>query len=373
VRADELAGLIADPSGGKRLFGAYADRWLDERLVKGQPLTPATRFGYEGLLRRNIKPTFDKTKLRAITPESVRTWHRQITARAGADQAAKSYRLLRAIMATAASDGLIAQNPCLIRGAGSERARERPMLDASTVVELAEVIDPRLRCLVLLGGFLGLRTGELCGLQRHDVDLLHRVLRVRRQAEEISGHRIVGEPKSEAGIRRVSLPNALVPFIEAHLAAYSAPGPDGFVFTRKSGLPLGRRELSEAWRQGVADVGAPAGLRVHDLRHHAATTFARKPDITLKELMATLGHASPVAALRYQHATEERGRALADYMDGIIAGAGKPPKVAEAAITDLGGHSRTQTVDGMETGLPAAAINQKRPLTREAASGIEPL
>jgi hypothetical protein len=109
----------------------------------------------------------------------------------------------------------------------------------------------------------------------------------------------------------------------------------------------------------VADVGAPAGLRVHDLRHHAATTFARKPDITLKELMATLGHASPVAALRYQHATEERGRALADYMDRIIAGAGKPPKVAEAAITDLGGRSRTQTVDGMETGCPLRPSTKK--------------
>ena len=79
-------------------------------------------------------------------------------------------------------------------------------------------------------------------------------------AAALSGHRIVDEPKSEAGIRRLSLPNALVPFLEAHLAAYSAPGRDGFVFTRKSGLPLGRRELSEAWRQAVADVGVEAAI-----------------------------------------------------------------------------------------------------------------
>ena len=84
----------------------------------------------------------------------------------------------------------------------------------------------------------------------------------------------MGEPKSEAGIRRVALPNALVPLLEAHLAAYSGLGPDGYVFTRKSGLPLGRRELSDAWRQAVGVVGAPAGLRVHDLRHHAATTLS---------------------------------------------------------------------------------------------------
>jgi hypothetical protein len=50
--------------------------------------------------------------------------------------------------------------------------------------------------------------------------------------------------------------------------------------------------------------------------------------MTLKELMAILGHASPVAALRYQHATEERGRAAADYMDSVIKAAEIPPKAA---------------------------------------------
>ena len=44
------------------------------------------------------------------------------------------------------------------------------MLAKATVLELAESIEPRLRCLVLLGGFGGLRTGELLGLQRRDID-----------------------------------------------------------------------------------------------------------------------------------------------------------------------------------------------------------
>ncbi len=72
----------------------------DDRLVKGRPLTPATRFGYEGLLRRNLRADFGKTKLRQITPERVRTWHAKLSARLAPDQAAKSYRLLRAVMMT---------------------------------------------------------------------------------------------------------------------------------------------------------------------------------------------------------------------------------------------------------------------------------
>jgi hypothetical protein len=37
-----------------------------------------------------------------------------------------------------------------------------------------------------------------------------------------------------------------------------------------------------------------------------------------KELMHRLGHASPRAALRYQHATAERDEAIADGIDRIL-------------------------------------------------------
>ena len=186
VEGDDLAGLVTDPKGGERLFGDYADTWVLQRLVKGRPLTPATAQGYRALLRRHLGPTFGATKLRQITPERVRQWHAE-TAASSRDQAAKGYRLLRAILNTAVADGLIGRNPCTIRGAGIEHARERPMLDTATVLELAEAIGPRLRCLVLLGGFAGMRTGELLGLQRHDVDPLHGTVSVERQAHEPHG------------------------------------------------------------------------------------------------------------------------------------------------------------------------------------------
>lgn len=56
VEGDELAGLVIDPKGGERLFGLYADQWIEHRLVKGKPLTPATRQGYKALIRRHLRP-----------------------------------------------------------------------------------------------------------------------------------------------------------------------------------------------------------------------------------------------------------------------------------------------------------------------------
>jgi len=326
VQADENRGLIIDPQGGERLFGPYADEWLTHRLVKGEPLTPMTRQGYEKLLRRNIDPFFDKTRLRQITPETVRKWHTKVTASKGSAQAAKSYRLFRALLNTAVTDELIARNPCSIKGGGIERSRERPMIDTTVVLQLADAIDPRLRSFVLLAGFAGLRSGELLGLQRRDIDALHGTVSVERQAHEIQGQgRILTRPKSEAGHRKVALPSLVTKALQKHLNTYVAHKPGAPVFTRSSGLPLRRADLSNAWRDACEAVGV-AGVRPHDLRHHAATMFARKPDLTLRELMATIGHSSPAAALRYQHATEERGRDLADFMDDQIATAKKAPR-----------------------------------------------
>ena len=117
VDGDELAGLVTNRRAEKRLFGSYADAWLEHRLVKGRPLTPATRQGYKALLRRHLKPAFGQTKLRQITPEAVRLWHGELR-RMAPDQAAKAYRVLRAILNTAVADELLGRNPCTIRGGG---------------------------------------------------------------------------------------------------------------------------------------------------------------------------------------------------------------------------------------------------------------
>jgi len=326
IEGDELAGLVIDPRGGERLFGSYADDWLEHRLVKGKPLTPSTREGYKALLRRHLRPAFEKTKLRQITPERVRRLHSEIATKSQ-DQAAKSYRLLRAILMTAVSDQLIPRNPCQIKGAGIENAPERPMLETATVLQLADLIEPRFRAMVLISGFRTLRPGELLGLQRRDIDLLHNTIRVERQAQEITGHGriVVPHAKSEAGTRTLSLPAPIAQELAAHLDAYVDADPESWVFTRKSGLPLRRQDLSSAWKDACEKVGL-TGVTPYDLRHHAATVSARDPNVTLKELMVMMGHASPRAALIYQHATAERDRSHAAYLESVISAAKRSPE-----------------------------------------------
>lgn len=183
----------------------------------------------------------------------------------------------------------------------------------------ADAIGPRLRALVIVGGFVGIRSGELPGLRRQDIDIARRVVHVRLQAHEITGIRriLVGRsPKQDAAPWHF-------------LARCSGCPPTTFGGTRHSsqavrrsrgprGAHFGAATLSNAWKGACAAVGV-SGVHPHDLRHHVAVLTARNPNVTLPELMATIGHSSPAAALRHQHATEERGREVADYLDAAIA------------------------------------------------------
>lgn len=51
---------------------------------------------------------------------------------------------------------------------------------------------------------------------------------------------------------------------------------------------------------------------------HVGNTLASNTGANLRESMTRMGHASPQAALIYQHATAERDRAIADALGAMI-------------------------------------------------------
>jgi integrase len=200
------------------------------------------------------------------------------------------------------------------------------MIPTATALDLVDVIGDRFRAAIYLAALAGLRAGEILGLRRCDVDLLHATVSVNQQAQEISGRRIVvPHAKSDAGRRTVHLIPEAVEALGYHLEHFAEPGPQGTIFTGPGGLPMRRADLSEAWTAARKRVGAPENLHFHDLRHHAGTFRARKPDTTLKEVMAFLGHSTPRAALIYQHATDERAREAADWMGSQLGQVERKP------------------------------------------------
>jgi integrase len=314
------------PELSRETFAAYGERWLEHRT----DLRPRTRELYDGLWRRWLKPSFPHATLGGMTPETWRAWYlKTTTEHPGSTQPAKAYRLARAILNTAVDDGLIRSNPCRVKGAGKENSPERPIAMPDQVAAIAENITPRYRLMVMLAAYCSLRFGELAGLRRARVNLLHRTITIEEQAVELAdGSTIFGPPKSAAGRRVVAFPAEIVPMIEVHLAEHVGASKDALLFTSREGLPLRRTKFRPHWSAACRVVGV-TGLHFHDLRGSGAT-WAATAGATVRELMSRLGHSTPAVALRYQHATLERDRAIADRL-GVLLSATEPTGTQKGA------------------------------------------
>jgi hypothetical protein len=187
-----------------------------------------------------------------------------------------------------------ARNPCRIRGAGEERAAERPVLIVDQVFELADQVgrrpignirklpaggyrprfarygvmrtaseiyrtradavyalekmadegrvdvdyDRRFRALVLLSTFASLRWGEATALRRCDVDLESGLVRVRAAFSDSRspGSKItLGPLKSRAARRTVGIPEVILPALREHVAIFVSPGADSLMFPGAKG------------------------------------------------------------------------------------------------------------------------------------------
>lgn len=313
VQADQARGDWIDPAAGEISFGEYAARWIDER-----GLAPTTQELYRRLFRLHLEPTFGDLRVNAISPARVRTWRAERLTETGATTAAKSYRLLKAVLETAVEDDMIRKNPCRIRGAGKEEADERPVATVDQVLALADVIGLRWRLIVLLGAFASMRPEELAEVRRSDFDLDAGSVWVRRAAPELNtGRRVIGAPKSRAGKREIVLPAFIHLDVQRHLEWFAKPGPDGLVFVGERGAVLRGTTFGRKWRKARDKVELPQGFRFYDLRH-TGNTLAADTGAKLKDLMVRAGQSSERAQLIYQHSTTKHQRKLAADIDADV-------------------------------------------------------
>ena len=192
----------------------------------------------------------------------------------------------------------------------------------------------RHRLMVLLAAWCALRFGEITELRRSDVDTRRGVLRIRRGVVRVTGQgKLVKAPKSDAGVRDVAIPPHLLPAVREHLLAHAEKGRDGLLFPATQGGQIppssfygkattkqkdGTTRAGWGFYEARRVAGRP-DLAFHDLRHTGAV-LAAQTGATLAELMGRLGHSTPGAAMRYQHAAKDRDAQIAIALSAIANG-----------------------------------------------------
>jgi len=199
--------------------------------------------------------------------------------------------VLSLVLDHAVKDGRISKNPA--KGVRRPRAARSHMiyLTHGQVDELAVACEPD-GTLVRVLAYTGIRWGEAAALRVGRVDLTRRRLSIDEATSEVGGRVIFGTPKTHKQ-RSVPFPAFLT---DPLAAATAGKGADDLVFTAPGGGVLRNTNFrSRVFDRAKKELGLP-GLRVHDLRHTAAS-LAIASGANVKAVQSMLGHASAAMTL----------------------------------------------------------------------------
>lgn len=321
LTTDLTRGAYVDRKAGQTTVGEVYAAWSPLQVH----LKPSSRARQGELWNRHVKPRWGTTAVSSVTRPAVQAWAVELLGeddgdgkRDGVSPATvkKITGLLRQVMAHAVELGTVVANPVTGLRLPSAGPSRNLYLTVEQVEWLADAVadaggaDGKRwddgAVLVRLLSYAGLRWGEAVALRVEDVTLPRRVSAVGRPAPVgridvhhtdvlIGGKRSEGTPKNHRR-RTVPVPEQVVSGLRDLMAGKKKTAR---VFTTPGGSPVdGSNFRGRLWRDLLEDAGdrLPDGLRVHDLRHTAAS-LAIRSGASVKAVQRMLGHATATMTL----------------------------------------------------------------------------
>jgi integrase len=285
-----IAAVDAGQAGAtsKATLSELVDAWWE--ACTGH-LSPHTRIGYRGMLRRNVLPTFGSRRIDKIKPLELERWYAQLIA--GRPPLSpltvrKIHTLLSGILSTAVRWGWLPVSPLA-------RVRApRAVLKAMRAPEPEEIalalqgaleFDEELHVFLRMSAALGTRRGETAALHWCDIDLGNRDVHVHRGLAPLeSDPKQVLEKgtKTHANARLAideetveTLQRFRVRAIENALACGIAFDEDAYVFSPDPAgrVPWHPDHFGKQWERLRKKLGLDH-IRLHDWRHFHGTELA---------------------------------------------------------------------------------------------------
>jgi len=318
VESQMIAGTYVDSALGKIRF----DEWLPQAEAARINRRPSTRARDESYYRNLVVPTFGTMAIGSIQPVHVQRWVADLAEKEYAPATIrKAYQLLCRTFDAAVQSGVISRTPYGGVQLPADSAMEMRFLSPTEIQDLADAIHPRFRTLVLTGAYTGARFGELAALRVDDFNSEEDHIQIVRTLSEVNGHLHLGEPKTRAARRRVTLPAWLTRSLKQHLEEWPSAD-EGLIFTSPGGGALRRSFRRRYWKPAVRDsVGEP--MRFHDLRHsHVALLIEQGTHPAV--IAARLGHTSVKTVLDvYGHLYEGLDREAAENLEAPWSTSGR--------------------------------------------------
>ncbi|KQX72382.1 site-specific integrase [Aeromicrobium sp. Root472D3] len=322
ITASVITGTYADPKAGQITFAAFYGEWSARQVW-----VPGTVYAM-ALAARTV-PFSDKL-MRQIRRSDVETWIKSMVVAGLAPGTIKTrYVNVRSVFRAAVKDHVIGIDPT-----DNVRLPRRRRADAAMTTPTPEdvglllvVADTQMRTFIALCAFAGLRLGEACGVQLHDVDFVRKQLKVTRQVQRAPGATVEVRAPKYGSERVVHLADGLIDLIAEHVSEVGTVGAEQWLFSQGDG-PVHQNSVGYWWRKTLRAAGL-SGIKLHDLRHfYASGLIAAGCDVVT--VQRSLGHAKVTTTLdTYAHlwpTAEDRTRAAAQSImaaslgDQFIAG-----------------------------------------------------
>jgi integrase len=298
----------------------WIERWSDTAL-EASDRKPATKQRYREIARKHLSRVLGDLSLSKLRKSHVDALIVTLRREELADSSVRlAYTTLRAVLADAVADGLIADNAAARAKRPGVARREARHLSADEVVKILNAAaGERYRNVLVLIAATAVRRGEALALSWDHVDLKAGALKIVATANVVDGQLQISEPKSGRSRRTIPLSPGAVALLKAQRAAQAgerlrageAWTDTGLVFTDELGLPVYPRAILRTVQRCAARAGID-GVTVHTLRHSAAVAWLES-GVHIKAVADLLGHSSiAITGDIYGHASDAATRSAVD-------------------------------------------------------------
>lgn len=324
---EKLAALKQEQQRGTDLskknltLEAYLTQWMEEVVRPSH--TVNTDRSYSQLVEQYLIPKLGHYRLAELNPGHVQRFINGLPKKLAPRTVRNIRNVLRKALNQAIAWRYIDYNAAVPIEMPKVSKYKAATLERSQADKFREAIKGHKReALYLTVLILGLRRGEVLALRKKDVDLRQMELHIDGQIQWVKGELVRLPTKTEASKRTVPIPDILAGLLRDALEVQPE---SELLFPSDAGTPINPRNLIRQFKELLTKAGLPTTIRLHDLRHTAASNFLGN-GLDIKTTADILGHSQTSTTLNtYAHVLKEsRADAVNDAVKRAFGNVVKP-------------------------------------------------
>ena len=218
--------------------------------------------GKKNVFKNRILPYFKDKPVNAITPTDIRTWQNEQIDKGYSDAYLdRIQNMMTTILNYAVTYYNLPSNPCDRAGHMGKRTRSMNFWTIEQYNQFIQhITDISAHTALQLLFYSGMRFGELLALTLADFDFKDNTINITKSLQHKASGDIVTPPKTDNGIRTITMPEAIMQETENYIHKIYGIKPSDRVFTFTKSLIRGNM------KRGAEKAEIPF-IRIHDMRH----------------------------------------------------------------------------------------------------------